>query len=32
MTTDQYCEWEAQGHPPRDFYRKLGELGTARPA
>ena len=18
-------EWEKQGHPPRDFYRKLGE-------
>ncbi|NLG55147.1 MAG: acyl-CoA dehydrogenase family protein, partial [Rhodococcus sp.] len=22
-----YTEWEAQGHPPRDFYRRLGELG-----
>ena len=21
-------EWEQQGHPPRDFYRKLGELGV----
>ncbi|WP_287004973.1 acyl-CoA dehydrogenase family protein, partial [Gordonia sp. UBA7860] len=21
-------EWEKQGHPPRDFYRKLGELGV----
>ncbi|MEV6108345.1 acyl-CoA dehydrogenase family protein [Streptomyces sp. NPDC051940] len=21
-------EWEADGHPPRDFYRKLGELGV----
>ncbi|WP_405904107.1 acyl-CoA dehydrogenase family protein [Streptomyces sp. NBC_00656] len=21
-------EWEEQGHPPRDFYRKLGELGV----
>jgi acyl-CoA dehydrogenase len=21
-------EWEAQGHPPRDFYRKLGDLGV----
>ncbi|MGW5075255.1 acyl-CoA dehydrogenase family protein [Rhodococcus sp. NPDC004095] len=20
-------EWEQQGHPPRDFYRKLGDLG-----
>ncbi|NLU84572.1 acyl-CoA dehydrogenase family protein [Rhodococcus sp. HNM0569] len=20
-------EWEQQGHPPRDFYRRLGELG-----
>ncbi|MFI7006679.1 acyl-CoA dehydrogenase family protein [Streptomyces sp. NPDC050145] len=20
-------EWEEQGHPPRDFYRRLGELG-----
>ncbi|MDM7487773.1 acyl-CoA dehydrogenase family protein [Rhodococcus sp. GXMU-t2271] len=20
-------EWEADGHPPRDFYRRLGELG-----
>ena len=20
-------EWEAEGHPPRDFYRRLGELG-----
>ncbi|MFE9763838.1 acyl-CoA dehydrogenase family protein [Streptomyces sp. NPDC005808] len=21
-------EWEKEGHPPRDFYRKLGELGV----
>lgn len=21
-------EWEEQGHPPRDFYRRLGELGV----
>jgi acyl-CoA dehydrogenase len=21
-------EWEEQGHPPRDFYKKLGELGV----
>ena len=21
-------EWEKQGHPPRDFYNKLGELGV----
>ncbi|MFZ2176827.1 MAG: acyl-CoA dehydrogenase family protein [Rhodococcus sp. (in: high G+C Gram-positive bacteria)] len=21
-------EWEADGHPPRDFYRRLGELGV----
>ncbi|NGP05125.1 acyl-CoA dehydrogenase [Rhodococcus sp. 14C212] len=21
-------EWEQQGHPPRDFYRKLGDLGV----
>ncbi|MEU8120807.1 acyl-CoA dehydrogenase family protein [Spirillospora sp. NPDC049024] len=23
-----YEEWEDAGHPPRDFYRKLGELGV----
>ena len=23
-----YPEWEAQGHPPREFYRRLGELGV----
>ncbi|WP_441245378.1 acyl-CoA dehydrogenase family protein [Kitasatospora sp. McL0602] len=23
-----YESWEADGHPPRDFYRKLGELGV----
>jgi alkylation response protein AidB-like acyl-CoA dehydrogenase len=23
-----YHEWEQVGHPPRDFYRKLGELGV----
>ncbi|MQS07096.1 acyl-CoA dehydrogenase family protein [Streptomyces alkaliphilus] len=23
-----YPEWEAQGHVPREFYRKLGELGV----
>ncbi|MFV2178647.1 acyl-CoA dehydrogenase family protein [Actinomadura sp. LOL_016] len=23
-----YEEWEAAGHPPRDFYNKLGELGV----
>ena len=22
-----YSAWEEQGHPPRDFYRRLGELG-----
>ncbi|MER7717725.1 acyl-CoA dehydrogenase family protein [Streptomyces flaveolus] len=22
-----FSEWEEQGHPPRDFYRRLGELG-----
>jgi alkylation response protein AidB-like acyl-CoA dehydrogenase len=22
-----YPEWEQAGHPPRDFYRRLGELG-----
>lgn len=21
-------EWEEEGHPPRDFYRRLGELGV----
>ena len=21
-------DWEVQGHPPRDFYRRLGELGV----
>ena len=25
--TPVYHEWEAEGHPPRDFYRRLGELG-----
>ncbi|SEG89825.1 Acyl-CoA dehydrogenase [Thermomonospora echinospora] len=23
-----YAEWEAAGHPPREFYYKLGELGV----
>ena len=23
-----YESWEADGHPPRDFYRQLGELGV----
>jgi acyl-CoA dehydrogenase len=23
-----YPEWEQLGHPPRDFYRRLGELGV----
>jgi acyl-CoA dehydrogenase len=23
-----YPEWEEQGHPPREFYRKLGKLGV----
>jgi len=23
-----FAEWERQGHPPRDFYRPLGELGV----
>ncbi|MFC8719586.1 acyl-CoA dehydrogenase family protein [Kitasatospora sp. NPDC057198] len=23
-----YADWEEQGHPPRDFYRRLGELGV----
>ncbi|XVQ07791.1 acyl-CoA dehydrogenase family protein [Spirillospora sp. CA-255316] len=23
-----YAEWEEAGHPPRDFYNKLGELGV----
>ncbi|TDB85883.1 acyl-CoA dehydrogenase [Actinomadura sp. KC216] len=23
-----YGEWEDAGHPPRDFYRKLGDLGV----
>ena len=23
-----YHEWEKVGHPPRDFYRRLGELGV----
>ena len=23
-----YEEWEQAGHPPRDFYNKLGELGV----
>ncbi|MFW0785515.1 acyl-CoA dehydrogenase family protein [Gordonia sp. CPCC 206044] len=24
----QYHEWEKQGHPPREFYNRLGELGV----
>ncbi|MBO2449899.1 acyl-CoA dehydrogenase family protein [Actinomadura barringtoniae] len=24
----QFPEWEEAGHPPRDFYNKLGELGV----
>lgn len=24
----EYPAWEEQGHPPRDFYRKLGKLGV----
>ena len=24
----EYHEWEAAGHPPREFYNKLGELGV----
>ena len=23
-----YPEWEEVGHPPRDFYRRLGEIGV----
>jgi alkylation response protein AidB-like acyl-CoA dehydrogenase len=23
-----YAAWESAGHPPRDFYRRLGELGV----
>ncbi|TQC42122.1 acyl-CoA dehydrogenase [Rhodococcus sp. WS4] len=23
----QYRDWELRGHPPRDFYRRLGEVG-----
>ncbi|MEE4496213.1 acyl-CoA dehydrogenase family protein [Streptomyces sp. BE230] len=23
-----FGDWERQGHPPRDFYRRLGELGV----
>lgn len=23
-----YHEWEQVGHPPREFYRRLGELGV----
>jgi acyl-CoA dehydrogenase len=23
-----YSEWESVGHPPRDFYRRIGELGV----
>ncbi|QNS02967.1 acyl-CoA dehydrogenase family protein [Streptomyces xanthii] len=23
-----HADWEQQGHPPRDFYRRLGELGV----
>lgn len=23
-----YTQWETVGHPPRDFYRRLGELGV----
>ncbi|MEU2506610.1 acyl-CoA dehydrogenase family protein [Streptomyces sp. NPDC007863] len=26
--TPHYAEWERQGHVPRAFYRKLGELGV----
>ncbi|MER5437265.1 acyl-CoA dehydrogenase family protein [Streptomyces sp. NPDC002790] len=26
--TPVHQEWEEQGHPPRDFYRRLGELGV----
>ncbi|BAH35742.1 acyl-CoA dehydrogenase family protein [Rhodococcus erythropolis] len=25
--TPHYDDWEKAGHPPRDFYRKLGDLG-----
>jgi len=24
----EYHEWEKDGHPPKDFYKKLGELGV----
>ena len=24
----EYHEWEKDGHPPREFYKKLGELGV----
>ena len=23
-----YADWEKEGHPPKDFYRRLGELGV----
>jgi acyl-CoA dehydrogenase len=23
----EYAAWEQQGHPPKDFYRRMGELG-----
>jgi acyl-CoA dehydrogenase len=23
----EYAAWEKQGHPPKDFYRRMGELG-----
>jgi acyl-CoA dehydrogenase len=23
----EYAAWEEQGHPPKDFYRRMGELG-----
>ncbi|WP_151772091.1 acyl-CoA dehydrogenase family protein [Streptomyces abyssomicinicus] len=26
--TPYYADWEQTGHPPRDFYLKLGELGV----
>ncbi len=25
--TPVYEQWEEEGHPPRDFYRRMGELG-----
>ena len=24
----QYHDWEKQGHPPREFYNRLGDLGV----